>query len=504
MLESLPLEILSQICDTLVPERRRRTSLLREPMTYYALLRGFYGRSHPLCSLSEACRRLRAVCASKMFYSLTVTDYRSTLPPSTIWPYVRVLRLSLENPAAHRNFDCTGLLSQLADLSDLLWVPQYPVVLDAENMKIINHASPSASLTIGDFQVPLGPFTTTFTSHLRILDLSHWRRDLHTLSWHEADNENAFLEAAIAPAAHQLEVLRIPAETCRLSFLASNSWPALRELTLRGGTPRPDAPFAQVLAAMPNLRILAAAVVRMASVPFVLLPADPNPAVALQLSRLTIADPGPDEAIFAHLSSSLTELCLREMPRHYIRRMEPGKYSAKILTCRAALPFIRPLSATTLRRLELVVREDDAELELMAVLSSSCPGLEFLELHRYARNDMELIDQRTPQVEVPMLALANALAPLRHLRVLRLNIDAGVYVDMYLRDPCDVHKYWHPILEQQAILIARVLHWLQTISFLTAQTISLEGWSTWELEDGGTKVRYIDPYVYLDSDCHWL
>ncbi|EJD37623.1 hypothetical protein AURDEDRAFT_116728 [Auricularia subglabra TFB-10046 SS5] len=439
-----------------------------------------------------------------MFRSLTVTDRDARLPPSAILPYVRVLKLRVENPAAHHHLDCAELLSQLTNLLDLLWVPQYPVVLDAENMKIIGHASPSASLTIGDFQVALGPCTTTFTSHLRTLDLSHWRRKLHTLAWRDAEDENAFLEAAIAPVAHQLEVLRIPAETCRLSFLASNSWPTLRELTLRGGAPRPDAPFTQVLAAMPNLRILVAAVIRISSVPFVLLPADANPAVALQLSRLTIADPGPDEAIFSHLSSSLTELSLREMPRHYIRRLKCGQYSAKILTCSAALPFIRPLSATALRCLELVVREDDAELELMAVLASSCPGLEYLELHRYARNDTELMDLCMPQVEVPMLALANALAPLRHLRVLRLNIDTGVHVDIYQELPYDVHEYWHPFLEQQAILVARVLHWLHTISFLTAQLTSFAAWSTWELHDDGTEVRYRNPSEYLDRDCPWL
>ncbi|EJD37606.1 hypothetical protein AURDEDRAFT_129325 [Auricularia subglabra TFB-10046 SS5] len=248
---------------------------------------------------------------------------------------------------------------------------------------------------------------------------------------------------------------------------------------------------------MPNLRILAAVVVRLASVPFVLLPADPNPAVALQLSRLTIADPEPDEAIFAHLSGSLTELSLREMPRHYVRRMEPCKHSAKSLTCAAALPFIRTLSATALRRLELVVREDDAELELMAVLASSCPGLEYLELHRYARNDMELLDQRMPQVEVPMLALATALAPLRHLRMLRLNIDTGVHVNIWRAMASDVHNYWHPFLEQQAIIIARVLPWLHTISFLTAQITLLAGWSTWELDDRGTTLNFTVTALYL-------
>ncbi|EJD37605.1 hypothetical protein AURDEDRAFT_116715 [Auricularia subglabra TFB-10046 SS5] len=255
---------------------------------------------------------------------------------------------------------------------------------------------------------------------------------------------------------------------------------------------------------MPRLRILAGVFVRFSSMPLVFLPNDVEPATSLYLTRLTIADPEPDEGIFAHLSSTLTELCLREMPRHYVRRMQDNAYSARILTCTAAISIVASLCATNIRRLELVVREDDAEAELLAALARSCPALEYLELHRYARDDLAFIKQTESQVKVPTLAIANALIPLKRLRVLRLNLDTGVHVDQWRQATVDVHRYWHPFLEQQAALVARVLHWLHAVSFLTAQILCPTGWSTWELVPGRAELRYVRSSEYLDCDCTWL
>lgn len=505
MLDALPSEVLSQICDAVAgPPIIRKSSLLRLQTNFIAERRTRRGHSHALCSLSETCSRIRAVCAPKMFHWLTLTEHESTLPPAAVLSYIRQLKLRVADPAARTQVDYAGFIGQLSGLLDLFWVPQYPVILNAHNLAIISRASSMASVTIGDFRVSGKSCTTTFPSRVRALDLCHWRSNLFTLTREDAKTENAFLESLISPAARDLEVLRLPAETCRLSFLASSAWTSLRELTLQGGTPRLDAPFAQVLAAMPRLRVLSATFVRFASMPFVLLPANTDTTVDLQLLRLTITDPEPGEAIFSHVAESLEELCVREMPRNYVRRLEPCKYSAQLLPCATALSIIRALRATNLRRLELVVREDDAELDLMAALACSCPALEYLEFHRYARDDFAFIDLNVSQVKIPTLTLANALTPLKRLRMLRLNMDLGVDVNVWRQLPEDVYQYWHPFIEQQVMLIAPILPWLNSISFLTAHPLCTVGWSTWQLGQGGTEVRYIRNVDLVDCDCVWL
>ncbi|EJD37621.1 hypothetical protein AURDEDRAFT_116726, partial [Auricularia subglabra TFB-10046 SS5] len=159
---------------------------------------------------------------------------------------------------------------------------------------------------------------------------------------------------------------------------------------------------------MPRLRILAGVFVRFSSMPLVFLPND-------------------------YLNGAVPA---RDAP-HHVRRMRPNVYSASILTCSAAIPIVVALCVTNIRRLELVVREDDAEAELLTALARSCPALEYLELHRYARDDLAFIKQTESQVKVPTLAIANALVPLKRLRVLRLNLDIGVHVGRPPQAPVD-------------------------------------------------------------------
>ncbi|EJD34452.1 hypothetical protein AURDEDRAFT_176497 [Auricularia subglabra TFB-10046 SS5] len=375
--------------------------------------------------------------------------------------------------------DYIEVLRKMPNLTTILWQTRGIAPATPQLFHIL--VSPPSLLSFRTSNVRFPTLSPSGTgTRLRELDVLQGSRDLFTVTEDDIQTENRVLEAILAPLSMQLEILRIPGESSRLSFLAAHTWPALRELSIRGAPPRVDAPFADVLAVMPRLRVLNVAVVHIDGATL-LLPTTPRLRIALGLGRLTVSDPHPEEGIFARLDGTLSELSLRDVPRYYNRRHFPRLHAPTLLLCREAARIVGmlPLCGSSLKRLEIAVREDGTEQQLLALIATSCCNLVLFELHEYRADDLEFIQRASGEVDIDTTQIATILLPLRKLRVLRLNLDLGLPV----RDQWTYinPESWRPLLEAQARVIANVLPWLSSISFLTTQTIGPAGWSVWEL-----------------------
>lgn len=244
-------------------------------------------------------------------------------------------------------------------------------------------------VTLSSFSQPASP-----TTYLRefSMSFSHRLSDVLTMSPEVFATEMACLQSFLEPMRQQFTTLRLPGESMRLSFLAASPWPLLRELTICGARPTLDVPFSQVLHAMPELRSVALAVAHPhAAPPLILLPegAIPSPNLC-HLRRFVISFPHPEDRIFQYLPVCLRELSLRDTPRHWYRKTHQfgldqltESFGSPLLTCHGAMRIFSVMQCANLERLELVVREDEYEEQMLDQVARACPRLHFLELHRY-------------------------------------------------------------------------------------------------------------------------
>lgn len=234
------------------------------------------------------------------------------------------------------------------------------------------------------------------------------------------DAEAACLENLLNHIHPSIEHLVLPAETAHFDRLRGLSWPNLRSLELYGVWPRRSERVAwlHVLATMPrlvSLKLIAA--FYLGDGPLVIWPkdAEPNAAGLFDASRLrelALSHVDPDDLIFAHLSSNISALSLRDTPRFYQRREKLCLVETQHnriypdsrirLACTFGTPLMRysdilsifaSMSGDNIESLELVVREDHNELAALALLARSCPKLRLLELHRYRDVDDEIANK---------------------------------------------------------------------------------------------------------------
>ncbi|EJD37618.1 hypothetical protein AURDEDRAFT_116723, partial [Auricularia subglabra TFB-10046 SS5] len=186
----------------------------------------------------------------------------------------------------------------------------------------------------------------------------------------------------------------------------------------------------------------------------------------------------------------LQELSLRDVPRFYERSRYPNPfahldhvYSPRILSCTETLSIFRTLHCcVALRHLELVVTEDDEELQLLAYVAASCPGLEFFELHCY-RNVSEYSDLLNAPLAVSLDALGRALSAFRALRTARLNIDLPWSLFTISphanRETRDGVTYSGTIAQ----IIAHAVPWLKYVCVLTCGRSGVHQWRIWAVYD---------------------
>ncbi|EJD34761.1 hypothetical protein AURDEDRAFT_176186 [Auricularia subglabra TFB-10046 SS5] len=392
-----------------------------------------------------------------MFHRLTLSEYL-VLPPRSIVSYVRYLRVTIADLDDAKDV-YADLLGNMPHLNTVYWQPHETVAQAATTLRILT-SPPSVTAFLAN-NVSLHELPADVdrsTARLRVLDMSQTDRDLLAVSGDDIHYEGVALERLTTLLIEQLEVLRIPGESLRLSFLASTIWPRLRELAIRGGAPLADAPLDRVLCAMPRLRILTLAVVRPEDRPLTLFPVNPTWHRILGLERLTLADPQPGENIFAHLGDALSELSLRDVPRYYVRRRLDPSFAPTILLSRNVIRILEtlPLGGAFLRRLEITHREDGAENELLSLIAASCRNLVVFELHQYRADDLSFMQKSSQEVDMSFDSLANVLSPLRKLHQLRLNFDLGLPSPRTLASV--VEYQWQPFFARKAVEISKDRH----------------------------------------------
>ncbi|EJD34450.1 hypothetical protein AURDEDRAFT_176495 [Auricularia subglabra TFB-10046 SS5] len=428
-----------------------------------------------------------------MFHRLTLSEYL-VLPPRSIISYARFLRVTLDDFGGAKD-DYNNLLGNMPNLNTVYWQPRETFAPVASTLRILISPPSVTSFMASNASLKELPLAIDrSTTRLSTLDISQSDRDVVALSSNELRHEGVALERFSTLLIQQLEVLRIPGESLRLSFLASTVWPRLRELAIRGGAPLADAPLDRVLCAMPRLRILTLAVVRPEDRPLTLFPVNPTWHRMLGLERLTLTDPQPGENIFAHLSDALSELSLRDVPRYYVRRRLDQVYAPTVLLSRDAIRILEtlPLSGALLRHLEITHREDGAEHDLLSLIAASCRNLVVFELHQYCADDLLFMQKSSEEVDISFDSLANVLSPLRKLQQLRLNFDLGLPSPRKLASL--VEYQWQPFFARKAVEISNVMHWLDSVAFLTTDASGPACWSIWDLKrsptGGSVEVEY--------------
>ncbi|KAI1792099.1 hypothetical protein LXA43DRAFT_360583 [Ganoderma leucocontextum] len=228
-----------------------------------------------------------------------------------------------------------------------------------------------------------------------------------------------------------LEALSIPSECAPLDCLSTTEFPRLRELSFIGrrqvimshADGQQHIPYISILTNMPRLRKLSLTLAQPIDLPRQeIWPTGvraefPCP----DLQDLSVSYPHPDDEFYAHLPSTLQRLALRCWPRHYLHLLDHdiadmtklGWYSP-ILSSSETLRILRRCPSHSVRRLEVEFEEDDSGSDLFRCVPNVFPQLQYLIVHRYRRAGVDI---------TPVAALAQALAPLRDLRVLLCNLD---------------------------------------------------------------------------------
>ncbi|KAI1792087.1 hypothetical protein LXA43DRAFT_1007907 [Ganoderma leucocontextum] len=302
-----------------------------------------------------------------------------------------------------------------------------------------------------------------------------------------------------------LESLSIPSECAPLDCLSTTEFPRLRELSLIGRRQvltshahvQRCIPYISVLANMPRLRKLELTLAQPIDLPRQeIWPAGmraefPCP----DLQDLSVSYPHPDDEFYTHLPSTLQRLAFRCWPRHYLHLLEHdindmtelGWYSP-ILNSSEMLRILRRCRSHNVRRLELEFEEDDGGSDIFRCIPEVFPQLQYLTIHRYRRAGVSV---------TPVVALAQALAPLRDLRVLLCNLDFEDAPDPFAPD-LDFTNFDRTLQRAADIFAGSLAPRVEVVGLLERQDISsryLGFRIVRDGPDGGTARAECDKYI---------
>ncbi|KAI0714008.1 hypothetical protein C8T65DRAFT_738908 [Cerioporus squamosus] len=380
---------------------------------------------------------------SSLFSTCSVSvDARITpvgLPPSSLWPHVRNMRFAntqyhselrdvvmghmihpppgprpfqyAVNPELGGLFDPWLLDKQLSNMSNLHSVYVHG---DRDGVYDISLAALKAILSVPHlrhFQMvnheiyPCPDGAATDSHHDRccegLASVASFLYDVRMAGvppGYPADTARQALAAILRGLAPSLETLCLPSIYTPVETIRETHWPHLRDLTLRGEhLDPPSPPYACLFAKMPNLRALNLEIAR----PHVAWPIGhvaPFPWPSLE--HLTLSHPSPDDAIYAHLPSSIRSVSLHSWPSQtYDVYLDKGRMSyAAWPRSSAATPSQSSVmlqvvqgcsnSASHLTRLHIEYLADDKEDALLRYISSAFPALMELEVHRHCPYDI--------------------------------------------------------------------------------------------------------------------
>ncbi|PIL25703.1 hypothetical protein GSI_11453 [Ganoderma sinense ZZ0214-1] len=229
-----------------------------------------------------------------------------------------------------------------------------------------------------------------------------------------------------------LETLTIPSECAPLDCLSAEEFPCLRKLSLIGRRnvlispthTQQFVPYISILANMPRLRTLALTLAQPINLPRqAIWPAGMGASFPCpDLEELVVSYPHPDDEFYAHLPPTLRHLSLRCWPRHYLHLLEHDRkvmtdsfgWYSPILSSSEMLRILRRCPAHNVCQLEIDFEDDGSGGDLFRCIPDVFPRLQQLVVHRY---------RRAGATPASVTTLAQALAPLRDLRVLLCHLD---------------------------------------------------------------------------------
>ncbi|KAI0074500.1 hypothetical protein K474DRAFT_1699644 [Panus rudis PR-1116 ss-1] len=445
------------------------------------------------CIFSTVCRRLRALAMPILFRrcrfisSLRHFDLDAAL---RISPYIRKLRVMVDREVSESGADTLlrTLLPRLSCLKTLL-VGKWAKGLSFEYVDILFSPPNLEEIVLQHTDWMYPSFDPEIT--LRVPPLKKYieRRSGMTIHPEKVGSYRVppTMDPDILPSpcdllrhvSTTLEVIQLPLHIYHLDILSSLTWAPLRELALYGFYPDTSPPFISVLHAMPNLvslKILSWSGSLVICPPGLTGIARVPPLQELMIGFISLTDP-----FFSLLPDSLVSLSIRDAPRHYYTN---GRRPDKLVHVDQFKNLFRSRTFPSLRSLEVVFRvthNDFAAQEAMyQAMIQSCPHISSLEIHCYY----------LPNRNATLNMTVSALAPLKGLRKLRLNLDLpGLLEFRWLPMMIDYDDYQKDV-EGNLEEAAKALPWLDTIGFMCHAKYS--SWYELELhkmDDGSLELR---------------
>ncbi|KAH9896075.1 hypothetical protein C8Q73DRAFT_690757 [Cubamyces lactineus] len=391
---------------------------------------------------SLTCKRIRRLCKPHLFQTMRLSCESKILPGKVyhdtgdVWRHIRELTIygswnaRFLGPLVKNHGVASVLedfLSRLSRLNTLNLIGSVAgIPSDVANMLLsistLSRFILEVKLDCLHPTLPRGARlpTMTFTSF-------EYMVPRYSVSTPSFNGGASILQLVLEQRSSSLVHLTLPIGIISSSTLACLRWPRLRELNLQGdcdlGQGAPVAIDA-ILSGMPYLRSLS-----------VLLPQGPNsrrlslwplqrdaPFPCQELESLAVSYADPQDSAYSQLPATLRRLSLRCTPRHYVRRYRFEEKTlihlglqSPILTASEVLSILRQCRSERLWELELEYEEDERDKELLASISAYFPALAVLTLYRYRRRDHS--------IDASAIEMAQALAPLKRLRILRLHLD---------------------------------------------------------------------------------
>nr|VWP01519.1 Interferon-induced GTP-binding protein Mx [Ganoderma boninense] len=441
-------------------------------------------------------------------HSLSLTCNARYSIPETIWPYVRFLFLQCNFPCIKYELDyyfspppveydvvyapLTAFLCRLPNLHTIALSNATGVVL-WEAINAVVQVPRLRNLRISGFLDSYRVLPPKTEQSLRL--------PVHSLA--TVDYPSSGYQK-VSPTEIKLFSVLLQQATFQQS-LEALSFPRLRELSLIGrrqhSNGQQDIPYISVLANMPRLQKLALTFSQPIGLPRQQIwPPDmaaefPCP----DLEDLSVSYPHPEDDFYAHLPPTLRRLTLRCWPRHYLHLLEHDRtyltaeygWYSPVLSSSEMLHILRRCPSHNIQHLEVEFEEDHSGRDLFFYISEAFPQLQYVVIHRY---------RPVGGVDVTSVAtLAQALAPLRYLRILVCNLDFEDAPDPFSTNyNADFPPFINKTLQDAAGVLARSLSpSVEIIGLLLRQDILTPYMYFRPVRDGRSEVRARhDKHVY--------
>ncbi|KAI0073194.1 hypothetical protein K474DRAFT_243263 [Panus rudis PR-1116 ss-1] len=408
-----------------------------------------------LLSLSQVCRRLRDVCKPTLFRRLLCTG--SVLDPECydvfgrIMPYAQTIVFTLRGYPYCFGKAMQPLFPYMTRLRTVIFreygeglhIELIKGILTAPNLEtfvledVVWEQSPPYYSSEAPVLAPLKRFIERqcgiFSPQSAKSDLYQYDPHGFTL-WFRCD--------VLSQASNTMEFIRMPSDGLSLQFLATHSWPSLRELTIYGSCPVVDVPFISVLQAMPSLHTLKCLIRE--AVCFEICPVELAQLVDIHvppLQDILVTNVKPADPFFQLLRSddvvTITIIIYIEWPYDLAS------------TGDEVLRLLRSRTFPALVNLDIgfFASNSSSLQQLCSSLALFCPNVRNLTIHLFH-------DVGYPSAD----PIVTALTPLKGLRTLRLDMHFPTVDDSWREVPKLIDSSMQRTIE--------VLPWLDTISFL--------------------------------------